>query len=715
MPNQIHDMPTPKDFGLDFNYESWGANTEVTLCNVPWNSDYRDVFYASGLQAGLNTYLENVSGPKININTSTQLKFGQPIDLEIPFNIALEHNYIRVQNAMQPIPGDRVKSFYYFIQHVEYVAPSTTRFYIQLDAWQTFIYEIQFGNCFVKKGHVGIANENSFDNNGRDYLTVPEGMDVGGEYQIVDVKKKAVSFVQADELSESVGYRILVVSTVALEKAAGDVKKPILNSATGSLMQYLPNGSEIYLFNAGSVLQSFLADYSEKPWVTQGIISIQAIPRNYPIPFQTISLGNGKFIDKVMPGHLDKVSNAMFPNWRDSTRVTKIPYRYRNLKKFMTYPYSLVELTSYSGTPILIKPESWNDPDATVIEVPHFAPPNARLAFYPYRYNAADSSPAVSNAQGVFNDGGEFLDMMTGINNFPTFSTVNNSYAGYLASNANSLNYQHSSADYSQQKALNGAQLSQNQSNMGISASQDMNKISVDAQYAQTNLSNNFAAGHAAVGAISDIAGGAMMGPAGLGGGVAKAAMSGVSTAMNIAQSNMATGISAGASMDSNARGNALTGQIADSNKGYADSVAKGDYANTIAGINAKVQDAKMIQNTTSGQMGGESFLLANYQWGYDMKIKLIDNAALRLIGEYWLRYGYNIGTFMRIPSDFRVMSKFSYWELKETYIISSRCPEEYRQTIRGILEKGVTVWSNPADIGTVDIGDNVPLGGISY
>lgn len=715
MVNEIYDLPTPKDFGLDFNYESWGTNTEVTLCNVPWNSDYRDVFYSAGMQAGLNTYLENVSGPKININTSTQLKFGQPIDLEISFNIALEHNYIRVQNAMQPIPGDRVKSFYYFIQHVEYVAPSTTRFYIQLDVWQTFIYEIQFGNCFVEKGHVGIANENSFNNNGRDYLTVPEGMDVGGEYQIVDTKKKAVSFVQADDVSESVGYRILVVSTVALEKAAGDVKKPILNSATGSLMQYMPNGSEIYMFNAGSVLQMFLEKYSDKPWVTQGIISIQAIPRNYAIPSTPVFIDGQYLFDKVMPGHLSKVSNPMYPNWREITQVSKIPLRYRNLKKFMTYPYSLVELTSYSGTPIMIKPESWNDPDATVIEVPHFAPPNARLAFYPFRYNAADSSPSVSNAQGVFNDGGEFLDMMTGINNFPTFSTVNNSYAGYLASNANSLNYQHSSADYSQQKALNGAQLSQNQSNMGISASQDMNKIGIDAQYAQNNLNNSFATGRAVVDGIAGIAGGAAMGPGGLASGVAGAAMSGLSTAMTISQNNQATAISAGASQASNARGNALTGQIADSNKGYADSVATGDYANTIAGINAKVQDAKMIQNTTSGQMGGESFLLANYQWGYDMKIKLIDKSALRLIGEYWLRYGYNIGTFMRIPSNFRVMTKFSYWKLKESYIISARCPEEYRQTIRGILEKGVTVWSNPADIGTVDIGDNRPLEGISY
>jgi len=36
-----------------------------------------------------------------------------------------------------------------------------------------------------------------------------------------------------------------------------------------------------------------------------------------------------------------------------------------------------------------------------------------------------------------------------------------------------------------------------------------------------------------------------------------------------------------------------------------------------------------------------------------------------------------------------------------------------FKQAIRGIFEKGVTVWANPADIGTIDIGDNAPLEGV--
>lgn len=711
MPNEISDLPTPKNFGLDFNYASWSANTELTMCNVPWNNDYRDVVRFSN-QGALDSYLEGVSGPKIKMLKTTQLKWGQPIDIDVPFNVALEFNYLKVSNSLQPIPGDKTKSYYYFVQHVEYIAPNTTRLYIQVDAWQTFIYTTTFGNCFVERGHVGIANSNGFNNWGRDYLTSPEGMDIGGEYQIVRQYSEKIASARDSD------YDIMVITTVPLDQPAGTTDKPILKSSKGSNMQNLPNGAEIYVFLTITHFKKFLEDYSDRPWVTQGIISVTAIPHvgRYGVPVSGVTLPHSTApCLRVDAGVLNRREKSLSENWREFVRTGNLPLRYRNLRKLMTFPYCVLELTSHTGTPLMIKPESWNDANATVIEVPHFAPPAPRLSFYPFRYNAASSSAIVTDANGVLNDGGEFLDMATGITNFPTFSTVNNSYAGFLASNANSLAYQHSSADYSQQKALNGAQLAQSQSGMGVSASQDLNNIGINAQYAQTNLSNNFAAANTAVNAVKGIAGGAAMGPGGLASGVAGAAMSGVSTAMNIAQNSMSTDISAGASRDSNNRSNSLTGQIADSNKGYADMVATGDYANTIAGINAKTQDAKMIQNTTSGQVGGDAFLLANYQWGYDLKVKLIDNAAMRTVGEFWLRYGYNIGTFMELPADFKVMNNFTYWKLKETYITSSRCPEEYRQTLRGILEKGVTVWSNPAHIGTIDIGNNTPLGGISY
>jgi hypothetical protein len=61
-----------------------------------------------------------------------------------------------------------------------------------------------------------------------------------------------------------------------------------------------------------------------------------------------------------------------------------------------------------------------------------------------------------------------------------------------------------------------------------------------------------------------------------------------------------------------------------------------------------------------------------------------------------------------------KVMSKFTYWKLTETYFQSSTMPESFKQIIRGIFEKGVTVWSNPDYIGVTDTADNTPIGGIT-
>lgn len=122
-----------------------------------------------------------------------------------------------------------------------------------------------------------------------------------------------------------------------------------------------------------------------------------------------------------------------------------------------------------------------------------------------------------------------------------------------------------------------------------------------------------------------------------------------------------------------------------------------------------------MTQPSTSGQFGGDAFNLINNTYGYSLRWKFINPQAMRQIGDYWLRYGYAIHQFITIPTTLKVMSKFTYWKLAETYISQARIPESFKQTIRGIFEKGVTVWSDPDDIGNIDWSDNTPLPGVSY
>jgi len=253
---------------------------------------------------------------------------------------------------------------------------------------------------------------------------------------------------------------------------------------------------------------------------------------------------------------------------------------------------------------------------------------------------------------------------------------------------------------------------SYNQASNAIGTSKELNQISNSASQRQTALANETAGYNAMVGGASGLIGAA-------GRGDAVGALTGVAgTAADYAirtnQNSMSNAISVGASQAGNRAQNQNSAYTRDTNLDYATFANKGDYENNIAGIQAKIQDANLIQPTTSGQVGGDAFLLAVYKWGYDLKLKMVSGAVMRQIGEYWLRYGYQVNQFSTMPATFQVMTHFTYWKLSETYITGASCPEQFKQAIRGIFEKGVTVWKNPNDIGTIDIANNQPLEGIT-
>ena len=708
--SEIQELPHAKTFGYEFSYAAWTAGTRVTLANVPWNSDYRDLVHFDN-QAGLDNYLDNLAGPVLTTEGVTYRPMGFPVRLGIPFERANRYNYLRAYNPAQPLDGgDTARTFYYFVSAVNYIAPNTTELVLQLDVWQTFIYGgVSFGNCYIEQGHVGVANQDQFADNGREFLTQPEGLDVGGEYTIEQQWTRSIGSARPG-MSEF-GYSIMMVTTVSLDASPGDVTHPNMTTAKGSSLENLPNGAEVWFFGGPDSLNAFLDAMSDKPWVTQGIISLTAIPH-----WSLYDLGTGLIPVSIAGVTVYKVPEnkrlknqltALKPGWRETV---ELPERYRNLLKFKTYPYMVLEMTSYTGTPLLIKPESWADPDANVLEIPHLAPPGARIMFAPYRYNAG-AVAATTDASGVVNDGGEFLDMATGITNFPAFSVVNNSYMAYLAANQNGIAFQHSSADWAQTRALQSNEVSASQATAGIATSQAGNRLGISAANMSNNIQNTMA-GYKAL--QQGLNGGVGMLTGNVVGGGMQMVNAGIDYALTTGMNDANLANSNALSTGMNNNQNELAGFNRDTNKQYGDWAAKGDYAQAIAGINAKVQDAKMIQPTTSGQVGGDAFLLSAYKWGYDVKVKMLQPAAMAALGEYWLRYGYKVNRFGRMPESFMVCEKFTYWKLRETYITASNCPETFKQTLRGIFEKGVTVWKNPSDIGNIDIADNAPLAGVT-
>ena len=700
-------------FGTSFDYSVWGAGTVIHLANVPWDNTYRDVVYYPSDEAAMAAIIDD--GPSTTITGLTYCAQGRPIRISLPFSEANKYNYVVVNNPAMPVSGGSSRNvFYYFIVSVEYTAPNTTTLIVQLDVWQTYCREVRFGKSYVERGHLGIAAANAFDKNGARYLSVPEGMDLGSHYQVHGSYARNLN-----------SGGVVIVSTVMLDGKYGDVSNPHFTMAMGSRAAGLPHGCAIYYASSFGYnrLRNTLGKY---PWVSQGIISVTAIP-DWSIRMSGLAeLPNHEEVYEIGPDGINSVDDFdVLANFRNYIRgavstiggnsfvanSSSITGRYRRLLKFLTAPYSHVELTTFSGTPIVINPEMLSSDDITVTMFSHVTPPGPRIMFTVHNLNTV--RPTYDGTDNSHQ--GEYFDEMTGIVNLPTFSLTNNSYGLFMASNANSLAYQHYSADWSQQKATMGASTSRDVAYNVASATytQAQNQRTLNTN--KTDTSNDYSMRSSIVNAMMGIASSGLSGDAmgmlgsavsGLNGGL----QSHMSNQMNTSMTNMANNTARiGSNIDAGTQR-----ATADTNYAYANYAAQGDYASAIAGIQAKVRDARLIPPSVVGQIGGDGFLLGTVGWAVYVRVRTIGFEAMRSIGEFWLRYGYAMNVFYTIPRNFQVMSRFTYWKCAETTIFSSTCPEVFRQTIRGIFEKGVTVWADKNDIGRIDYADNAPIGGVT-
>lgn len=742
----------------EFSWAQWTPNTELKLCNVTWDSSYRDIvkFVSRETQ---QTYFEGLVGQ--TCAPGTMHKPTEPVLIEMPFNQASNWNYLVAYNDYPELETPRY--WYYFIQSVEYVNAHTTRLYLMLDVWQSFQFDITIGSSYIVRGHIGVANEHQFDDYGRTYLALPEGLDTGSEM----VAKNQIfhNLVGKSDIYNDYDYGVFVVSTTDMQSDPGTTESPTLKTAGGSSLEGQANGTSIYYMDADA-FATFMPFVSEYPWVSQGIVSIYMVPRldddfiessMYRVktilgknvgtgtPYQTLNVYGSNVAMKSTLRYKDMTFGSNFRN------LFNIPERYRNLKKLLCYPYCVIECSCLNGTVITYRPEDVQSNDFILRRTFCLAPNGCRWNFYPVGYNEAGAQTIehpLSGNDGLPIDGGEMLNASFGISNMPTFATVNNGAQLALANSAYTRAYAQQSAEWTYTKAQMGLNqageltrlgqgqaatmnaLNRGQRNASAALQQNQNTASSVLQNAYQAGMNNFMRnvnfGTAAAGGVVTAAGGNLFG------GLQQIAGAGVNayvadtqTTMGIdmrdAQTRLANNGIAQSTGIANTYGSAAVGaqnqyagEVYDVNRRYGMAAATGDYRNTIAGINAQVQQMQLTPPTTSGAIGGDPFNLANGIFGVLVRFKTCAPSALAAVGEYMLRYGYFIQRFLTPPASLMCMTHFTYWQMQECYIRGT-LPEQYRMTIKGMFEKGTTVWASPNDIGVLDWADNDPLPGISY
>lgn len=124
-----------------------------------------------------------------------------------------------------------------------------------------------------------------------------------------------------------------------------------------------------------------------------------------------------------------------------------------------------------------------------------------------------------------------------------------------------------------------------------------------------------------------------------------------------------------------------------------------------LAGIQNAINQSYLNDNATYGTPGDHS-KWSNGLMALHYHIKTQSDDAIRLAGDYFLRYGYAYNGNCNF-STFNIMRYYTFWKCQEVWISSDKVNGNVIDRFKSILERGVTVWRNPADMGNVSIYDN--------
>jgi hypothetical protein len=158
-----------------FDYNRWEANAKIRLVNVLFNSDYQDVVKFD-TDAERDDYFDSLKGYSQTLTTAFQAAPNDTVKLPIPYGVMVRYNYLYIDLPMytseaQPIDYEderRIRRYYYFIENVRQLAPSTCEVTIALDQWTTYINEVDITFMMLERGHAPMKSISV-----EDYLSNP--------------------------------------------------------------------------------------------------------------------------------------------------------------------------------------------------------------------------------------------------------------------------------------------------------------------------------------------------------------------------------------------------------------------------------------------------------------------------------------------------------------------------------------------------------------
>lgn len=327
----------------EFDYDRYTANVSVKMCNVPWCGDYDNVVYFDCI-GKRDAYLNGIAGESVQLETMFNALPQGAIRVPVPATNAQLYNYLvidlpimtSIANPIEYAGAPRIGRYLYFITDAQQLSPSSTKLFITLDVWQTYIYGINFDYVMLARGHAPLAAVSAEDYlkdpvNNSTYLLAPDS-----NYGSARVPRGS------GDVILNGGEQYAVFATAAdLDLDWGSAEQPRVPAIAQPYTQSAP--CEFCYGVDAKQLETFLKWIkANRPWFLDAVTGLFFVSK------RLVTVASTRLLGGVEVHTLDAVEVK-----RDIIRLDMdafgYPERARRYAKLYTYPYAQLVITNADG------------------------------------------------------------------------------------------------------------------------------------------------------------------------------------------------------------------------------------------------------------------------------------------------------------------------------------------------------------------------------
>ena len=346
-----------------FDYDRYDeAQMDILLCSVPWDMGEAHIGNRTiggignvvhfGTKAARDAWFDDLPSTECYRKTTKykRLPSDNALNVEIPFDVASRFNYVAIDYHLfasdnSPVAYEDntgIRQWFYFIREVEFIAPNTTRLHLLIDAFQTFIYDVDITGMVLERGHAPmlktkVATYLANPLNNTKYISAPDV-----SYGEPVIARKNSTLIYNDTYQNMYAVIISSANPKSSEwgtKAYNDWMIPTANRFQDGVYSYFA------IAIAANQLSTFITSINgQVPQFLSTIKAIAYVPKNFvSISGESVTFAGVTCYYLMATGYK---SNQLYSLSKADFGFSS---EYADITKLYTYPYSVLRLSDFKG------------------------------------------------------------------------------------------------------------------------------------------------------------------------------------------------------------------------------------------------------------------------------------------------------------------------------------------------------------------------------